>query len=116
MRMLVLVLVLAAAAGCGGQEPTARPDGLAVARYTPAVPGGMDALLTGVVAAEDGCLVVRSGGQLWVPVFATDDDRPFALAQGDSADLGGGEASSTEALDLPEACPTEALVWIVATP
>jgi hypothetical protein len=116
MRILVLVLLLAAAAGCGGQQPAARSDGLTVARYTPAGPGGDSAQLTGVAGAQDGCLVVRSGEQLWVPVFATDDDRALALAQGSSVDLGGGEASSTEGRDIPASCPTEALYWIVARP
>lgn len=65
-------------------------------------PGGDAALLTGVLAEEDGCLVVRSGEITFLPIWPLDaiqyaDNRltwgstPKSAVLGETVSIGGGE-------------------------
>jgi len=104
---------------CGGEAPSERADGLAVARCTPVGTGGFSAALAGVVEAQDGCLVVRSSQVSeppWVPIFARNDKSPGTVAIGDEVTLGGGEVGRSESWEVPAACGTDGPFWLVSQP
>lgn len=117
---LLVATVALLAAACGEEVSAQREDGLAVAGYqATAGGGGDDALLTGRIDAVDGCLVVREGGDsgTWVPVFASSDERPLTVNEGEEVELGGGEAvGQDDTWDLPESCPSAGPFWVVAQP
>ncbi|GAB3534052.1 hypothetical protein GCM10027403_09140 [Arthrobacter tecti] len=122
--MVVPIGVLLTVAACSADNPSSPEDFGPAAYYISDEGGGMDALLTGTLTLEDGCLyVVDERGSEILPVFPSTKtswaDGELRLpsgtyAPGDTIRLGGGIAPGglPEAI-LPETC-RQTEHWIVA--
>lgn len=100
-----------------GDSPRQTEAGLLIATR-PAGPAGVGdgALLTGTVAARNGCLTIRIEGDTYVlPVFDVLDKRPDRLVEGDRVEFAGGGGSRRPFSDVsvPAPCDQTDSYWLV---
>ncbi|KRB37206.1 hypothetical protein [Microbacterium sp. Root180] len=119
-RVLAIAAGVAAVAlGLTGCVPTGGPLAM-----QPRAEAWHDALLTGTLHIDDDCVWVETADAAYVPVFPVGSARMEAgrllygatWSDGDTIDIGGGEAPEAGAdWYIPDGCP-DALLWGAAPP
>ena len=112
IRMTAVVVVLFTCGSCAYLSAVESP--ITVVTYQPSGPGGDDALLEGILATLNGCLVVQQVDGVVVPFFPENKVRYTRdggvrlfgtnYSLGDTVSFGGGYRSEPFDVIIPQAC------------
>lgn len=125
------ILLVMTSLGCGSSSTRSDSRALegndsgaleGIATYSPSEPDGMDAILSGSVVFNDGCLQIEQGGRTVTPAFPDELSVELGevyyagreLTSGMDVELRGGENPDPVGISVPSACIDRSTYFIVS--